>query len=229
MSESILDSVKKILGLGSDYTPFDVDVIIHINSVFTTLNQLGIGPTNGFMIMDNSTLWDEYLGGDNNLNSVKSYMFLRVKLLFDAPTMSFVLTAYENQIKELEWRLNVHREEKLWNETNSPDNTSTADLTVVRGNTLEFTLRAKEGTVLGWTGLFTAKQQLDNDPTDANALTASAIAEETTITFRIPTTVDTPVGWWFWDVKLTPPGQDPVTVPTQVGSLYISRPVTNRS
>lgn len=114
MSDSILVSTKKILGLDASYTAFDVDIIMHINSVFGTLNQLGIGPVNGFMIEDDTALWSTFIGSDLNLNAVKTYVYLRVRLLFDPPATSFHITAMENQIKELEWRLNVYRETRDW-------------------------------------------------------------------------------------------------------------------
>ena len=108
-SSSILDSTKKTLGLSPDYDVFDPDIIMHINTVFSFLQQLGVGPTEGFMIEDASTTWDEFIS-DTRLNSIKSYIFLRVKLLFDPPQTSFVLSAMKEQIQELEWRINVHRE-----------------------------------------------------------------------------------------------------------------------
>lgn len=108
--DSILDSTKKILGLDPEYDVFDVDIITHINSAFFTLNQLGVGPVEGFMIEDDTTTWSEYLGGQINLNAVKTYVYLRVRLLFDPPQTSFAISAMEKQIQELEWRLNVHRE-----------------------------------------------------------------------------------------------------------------------
>ena len=107
MSNSILESTKKNLGIAADYTAFDQDIILHINSVFSTLNQLGLGPPSGFFIVDNTTLWSDYLGTNANLNSVKTYMYLKVRLLFDPPTTSYLITALENQVKEFEWRLNV--------------------------------------------------------------------------------------------------------------------------
>jgi hypothetical protein len=114
MTDSILDSTKKVLNLAPDYTAFDQDVILHINSVFSTLNQLGIGPEAGFRIEDNSALWSDFLGGDLRLNHVKSYMCLRVRMLFDPPTLGYVIDAVKEQIKELEWRINVQRESIAW-------------------------------------------------------------------------------------------------------------------
>lgn len=108
--DSILNSIKKILGIAPDYTEFDVDIIMHINSTFSTLNQLGIGPVEGFMIEDDDATWDDFLLGDSRLNSVKTCVGLKVRLVFDPPATSFGITAMENQIKEHEWRLNVARE-----------------------------------------------------------------------------------------------------------------------
>lgn len=113
-STSILDSVKNQCNLAADYTPFDAQIILYINSVFTTLSQLGIGPTDGFMIEDNSTTWDAFVGTDLNLNSVKNYMGLSVRLYFDPPASSWAVQAMQQQIEELGWRLNVKREGESW-------------------------------------------------------------------------------------------------------------------
>ncbi|QAU06249.1 hypothetical protein SEA_RICKMORE_14 [Gordonia phage Rickmore] len=110
MSESILNSTKKILGIDADYDVFDMDVIMHINSAFSTLHQLGLGPEEGFMIEDESAEWGDLLEDDMRLNSVKSLVYLKVRLMFDPPSTSFALTAMQEQIRELEWRLNVYRE-----------------------------------------------------------------------------------------------------------------------
>ena len=110
MVDSILISTKKILGIDAAYTDFDVDIITHINSALSTLNQLGIGPIDGFMIVDDVTTWDAFLEYDSRLNSVKTYVYLKVRLVFDPPTTSFHITAINEQLRELEWRLNVHRE-----------------------------------------------------------------------------------------------------------------------
>ena len=114
MEGSILDDVKKILGLSSDYNAFDLDIITHINSVFSTLQQLGIGPEQGFSISDKNNNWDEFVANDNGYNLVKTYMYLRVRLLFDPPATSFHLESLNQQVKELEWRLNVYREDSQW-------------------------------------------------------------------------------------------------------------------
>lgn len=106
--ESILTSIKKLLGIAEDYDHFDADIIMHINTVFTILNQLGVGPSEGFRIEDDTTTWDDYISTDNLLfDSVKSYIHLRVKLLFDPPQSSGTTESYKRIIDELEWRLNV--------------------------------------------------------------------------------------------------------------------------
>lgn len=110
MSESILDSTKKVLGIEPDYVAFDMDVMMHINSAFSTLNQLGLGPEEGYMIQESSDEWGDFLNDDMRLNSVKTYVYLKVRILFDPPTTSFVLTAMQEQIKELEWRISTYRE-----------------------------------------------------------------------------------------------------------------------
>ena len=107
MNESILNSIKKLLGITAEYTNFDTDIIMHINSVFMILNQLGVGPSKCFRIEDEYTTWDEYITEDNDLDAVKTYMYLKVKLLFDPPLSSSVLEANKQLINELEWRLNV--------------------------------------------------------------------------------------------------------------------------
>lgn len=114
MIASILQSVKKALGLPADHEDFDEDIIMHINSVFSTLHQLGVGPAAGFMIEDANAEWDAFLGGLAPLNNVKSYVYLRVRLLFDPPQNSFTITAMEKQVSELEWRINAHRESTAW-------------------------------------------------------------------------------------------------------------------
>lgn len=106
--DSILTSVKKMLGITEEYTHFDADIIMHINSVFADLAQMGVGPSSGFTIWDSSAIWDDFILDSMLLQSVKSYMYLRVKMLFDANSMgSSTLAAYERQISQWEWRLNV--------------------------------------------------------------------------------------------------------------------------
>lgn len=106
MSSSILNDVKHNLGLFADQTAFDKDVIIHVNSVLATLTQLGVGPIEGYQITGPENTWTEFVN-DPRLNSVMSYVFLKVKLMFDPPTTGFLTTAMERQIQELEYRINV--------------------------------------------------------------------------------------------------------------------------
>lgn len=106
--ESILTSIKKMLGIAEEYTQFDADIIMHINSVFTTLTQLGVGPSEGFYIESEADKWGEFIPDANKLQSVKTYIYLKVRLLFDPSSLgASTLAAYERQIQELEWRLNV--------------------------------------------------------------------------------------------------------------------------
>lgn len=108
--ESILTSVKKMLGITEEYDHFDPDIIMHINTVFMTLNQIGVGPEEGFFIEDDGTEWTEYIPDLTKLQAVKSYVYLKVRLLFDPPSSSSVIEAMNRQISELEWRLNVAAE-----------------------------------------------------------------------------------------------------------------------
>lgn len=118
MNSSILNSTKKILGIEVSYTAFDPDIMIHINSVFVTLYQLGIGPDTGFAIEDATPTWVDFLGSDPRFNSVKTYVYLRVRMLFDPPTTSYLINSMKEQVQELEWRLNVHREGVSWTNPN---------------------------------------------------------------------------------------------------------------
>lgn len=110
MDDSILNSIKKMLGIVSEYTHFDEDIKMHINSVFMILNQLGIGPSEGFSITDELALWRDYITDDKQYQAVKSYMYLKVKLLFDPPLNSAVIESMNRMINEFEWRLNVYAE-----------------------------------------------------------------------------------------------------------------------
>lgn len=110
MEESILNSIKKMLGLASEYTTFDTDIVIHINSVFATLYQLGVGPDDGFRITDASTVWNEYLQDSKKFDAVKTYIYLKVRLLFDPPSSSAISATFERMISEYEFRLRVEAE-----------------------------------------------------------------------------------------------------------------------
>lgn len=113
MSDSILESTKKVIGLEPENEDFDVDVTMHINSIFSVLGQLGVGPADGFMILDASATWSDFLDDVKLLNMVKTYMYLRVRLLFDPPSTSFTIEAQERQFREFEWRINLQRESAL--------------------------------------------------------------------------------------------------------------------
>lgn len=106
-TEGILESIKKMLGLLKEYTAFDSDIIIHINSVFSVLNQLGIGPKDGYKIEGYDELWSDYIQDDTIIEDVKTYMYLKVRLLFDPPLNSSVLESTKQLISEFEFRLNI--------------------------------------------------------------------------------------------------------------------------
>lgn len=110
MKQSILTTIKKMLGIEEDYAAFDLDIIVHINTVFMTLNQLGVGPEEGFSISGNNETWLSFTENIKLFNGVKTYIYLKVKLVFDPPTSSFVLESMKKEIAELEWRL-VHQAE----------------------------------------------------------------------------------------------------------------------
>lgn len=110
--DSILTSVKKMLGIEADYDHFDPDILMAINSVFTILAQIGVGPDDGFVITNDSATWDDFFGADEKkIELVKSYIYLKTKLIFDPPTTGVLHEAMERQIKEFEWRLNVAGED----------------------------------------------------------------------------------------------------------------------
>lgn len=109
--ESILTSIKKMLGITEEYTHFDADLIMHINSVFVTLRQLGVGPKEGFRIEDDTSLWSDFIPEDDmRFESVKTYIYLKVRLLFDPPLNSAVIESINRISNELEWRLNIEAE-----------------------------------------------------------------------------------------------------------------------
>lgn len=104
---SILTSVKKAMGIAPEYTHFDPDIIMHINSVFLTLEQLGVGPKEGFAIEDEQDEWSDFIGDVKLLNAVKSWTYLKVRLLFDPPQSSAAVESINRMISEFEWRINV--------------------------------------------------------------------------------------------------------------------------
>lgn len=110
IDNSILLSIKDLLGLNEEQKNFDNVIIIHINKVFKDLNQLGVGPEDGFSIKDDYTLWTDYISDTEKFNDVITYMYLKVKLLFDPPLSSTVIASMERMASECEWRLNVEAE-----------------------------------------------------------------------------------------------------------------------
>lgn len=107
MSTSILTSTKKLLGIAEEYTQFDMDIIMHINSALFVATQLGVGPSTGFSISDSTATWDSFVTNLENLEAIKSYIYLKVRLLFDPPTSSAAIESINRLISEYEWRLNV--------------------------------------------------------------------------------------------------------------------------
>ena len=114
--DSILTSIKKLLGIAEDYEHFDQDLIIHINSVLSVLTQLGVGPSEGFSIEDENATWKDFIPEDKRLSSIRSYVYMKVKLLFDPPLSSSVMESMNRMISEFEWRLNVAAEPTQSNE-----------------------------------------------------------------------------------------------------------------
>lgn len=111
MENSILTSTKKVLGIVDEYIVFDLDIITHINAAFSILEQIGIGPVNGFFIEDKSAVWSEFETSDKMTRMVRDYIYLKVRSLFDPPTTSFLIEAVNKQIAEFEYRLSYYRED----------------------------------------------------------------------------------------------------------------------
>lgn len=113
--DSILNSIKKLLGIDPSYTNFDQDITMHINSVLTILTQLGVGPSEGFVVEDEGTEWRDYIPDDApaKIEAIRSYIYLKVKLLFDPPLSSAVIESTNRLISELEWRINVAAEASI--------------------------------------------------------------------------------------------------------------------
>ena len=111
LEEKILSSIKKLLGLSDGVTVFDTDIVIHINTVFANLAQMGVGPQDaegknvGFRISTGEETWGDFTANDILIENVKTYVYIKVKMVFDPPTSSALIDAYNAQAKELEWRL----------------------------------------------------------------------------------------------------------------------------
>lgn len=110
---SILTSIKKMIGMAKDYEPFDADLIIHINAAFAALNQLGVGPDTGYRIANADNVWSEFMPEGSTLDLVKDYMALKVRLLFDPPTGSTQSAALKDAVAEFEWRLQLSAESNM--------------------------------------------------------------------------------------------------------------------
>lgn len=108
--DSILTSIKKLLGIAKEDTAFDDDIIMHINAVFLVLNQLGVGPDVPFFISDESAYWVDFLTENPSVESIKSYMYMKVKLMFDPPPSTAVIKSMNSMIAEFEWRYNIAAE-----------------------------------------------------------------------------------------------------------------------
>lgn len=111
MPDSILKTTKTALGLADDYDAFDSELIIHINSVLADMNQLGVGPLEGFTIENDEATWEDFMGADKRYSAAKSYMYFAVRMLFDQPSTAHAISAYQKEIEKMEWRLNIQREE----------------------------------------------------------------------------------------------------------------------
>lgn len=137
--DSILATIKKMLGIDDNYAVFDMDIIVLINAALMSLQQLDVGPKDGFSIHDYTQTWHQFLTNEVKLEAAKTYVYLKVKTAFDPPSSSFVMTAYENQIKELEWRLNVQAEsvEKFdWMDDDGQSSTETNVNVVIDGENM---------------------------------------------------------------------------------------------
>lgn len=113
MSNSILTSVKTTLGLPDAHTAFDSEIILYINSALSTLTQLGVGNPDGFSISSKQEVWSDFIGNDPKLNTVKTYVSLKVRMLHDPPEIGFVITEMRKTVEELEWRINVQVDDEI--------------------------------------------------------------------------------------------------------------------
>lgn len=106
-TESILTSIKKMLGIEEDYEHFDPDILMHINTALNVLQQLKVGPAGGFIVTDKSQSWSDFVPDANRIQMVKTYVYMKVRMIFDPPTAGAIMDAFKAQAQELEWRLNV--------------------------------------------------------------------------------------------------------------------------
>ena len=125
--DSILNTIKKLLGIDPEYDPFDTDVIVAINSALMTLTQVGVGPREGFLIRDSTETWEDFVGDRKDLESIKSFVYLKTKLVFDPPTNSFTIDALERQADEYLWRISINAERREDNCKPTKRNCTTMD------------------------------------------------------------------------------------------------------
>lgn len=116
MNESILTTIKKLLGIPEKFTQYDMDIIVAINSAFSTLRQLGVGPEKGFRIEDDDAIWEDFIGDDESIEMVKLYVYQKTRLAFDPPSMSFIIETLKDSIREIEWRLCSEMNERAYAE-----------------------------------------------------------------------------------------------------------------
>lgn len=112
-TDSILDTIKKLLGPDQSYNYFDQDIIIHINTAIMNLTDIGVGPKEGFYIKSSKEVWSDFIADIKQFEAVKTYIYLKVKLIFDPPLSSSVIELFEKQISEIEWRLNSRVDHKV--------------------------------------------------------------------------------------------------------------------
>lgn len=118
MEQSIFKSVKRFVNISQDDDSFDEDLLIHINAAFALLHELGVGPSDGFVVNDDTSTWGSFITNIPQQNRVKNFVCLKARLDFDPPSMSFLLKAKEEQITELAHRISMHREGELWESRN---------------------------------------------------------------------------------------------------------------
>lgn len=120
MTTSILNDTKKALGIVTTDTVFDSQILMHINAILSVVAQVGVGPSTGVLVEDEDATWDAVIGADNELNMVKSYVYMRVRQIFDPPATSFHVEAANKIIEEFEVRMNIVREGTLWTDPTPP-------------------------------------------------------------------------------------------------------------
>jgi len=133
MENSILNSVKKALGIDASYTAFDVDILMHINSAFAVLNQYGVGPEFGYQVEDADDMWAAFYGTDPRYNLIRTYIFLKVRILFDPPNTAYLVTALNEQLREHEWRISEYRESTEWTPPVEDEDTDDEDDIIIDG------------------------------------------------------------------------------------------------